>query len=111
MDKTSVNAVLDQKTGLTISVSLSCPRILPGVSPTLTCPSKRSLPSEIFGVIAEFLAGDNALLTLANVNILNHDIHQETLPVLYETVWATGEYMHNEHYRALRISTGFRYTK
>jgi hypothetical protein len=45
-----------------------------------------SLPSEVLAVVAEFLAGECALGTLASLNVINHDIHEETLPVLFETV-------------------------
>lgn len=51
---------------------------MPGIKPTL--------PSEIYGVIAEFLAGMHAFGTLSRLNIVNHGVHEETLPVLFETV-------------------------
>jgi hypothetical protein len=40
----------------------------------------------VWGIIAELLGGKCALKTLASVNVINHDIHEMTLPVLYETV-------------------------
>lgn len=48
--------------------------------------SQPTLPYDIFGVVAEFLVGKHLFGTLANLNIANHGIHEETLPVLYETV-------------------------
>lgn len=50
-----------------------------------TCPT-RPLTSEMHCIIAGFLAADNALLALANYNIANRQVHQATLPALYETV-------------------------
>ena len=44
------------------------------------------LPHDVFGIIAEFLAGSHELGTLANLNVANHGMYDETLPVLYETV-------------------------
>jgi hypothetical protein len=47
-----------------------------------------SLPIEVLVMIAEFLAGDDFLGTLAHLNLASRMIHQETLPILYETaVW------------------------
>ncbi|KAJ9118532.1 hypothetical protein QFC22_003751 [Naganishia vaughanmartiniae] len=45
-----------------------------------------SLPAEVCGIISEFLAWDQAFGTLASLNLASHDILDETLPVLYETV-------------------------
>lgn len=44
------------------------------------------LPLDVYGVIAEFLAGSFAFATLANLNVANHSIWDETTPVLYETL-------------------------
>lgn len=44
-----------------------------------------SLPIEVLVMISEFLAGDDCLGTLADFNVASRVIHQETLPVLYET--------------------------
>jgi hypothetical protein len=46
----------------------------------------RQLPTELVVVIAEFLAGDLALGSLAQLNLATRAIHEETLPVLFETV-------------------------
>jgi hypothetical protein len=43
------------------------------------------LPLDVYGVIAEFLAGAHAFKSLSHLNIANHTVHDETLPVLYET--------------------------
>lgn len=48
------------------------------------------LPLDIYGVIAEFLAGAFAFRTLANLNVANHGIRDETTPILYETVMFDG---------------------
>jgi hypothetical protein len=40
----------------------------------------------VCGIIAEFVAGDHTFGALANLNIVNHDTHEGTLAVLYETV-------------------------
>ncbi|KAJ9091793.1 hypothetical protein QFC21_007096 [Naganishia friedmannii] len=44
------------------------------------------IPVEMYSVIAEILAGDQAFGTLANLNLANHAIRDETLPVLFETL-------------------------
>jgi hypothetical protein len=38
------------------------------------------------GVVAEFLAGAHAFGTLASLNIASHNVHELTLPILYETL-------------------------
>jgi hypothetical protein len=48
--------------------------------------ARPQLPTELVAVIAEFLAGDLALGSLAQLNLTTRAIHQETLPVLFETV-------------------------
>ncbi|KAJ9091790.1 hypothetical protein QFC21_007093 [Naganishia friedmannii] len=45
-----------------------------------------AFPTEIYGIIGQFLAGDAAFGTLASLNTANHSIRDETLPMLYETV-------------------------
>lgn len=49
------------------------------------------LPLDIYGVIADFLAGSFAFGTLANLNVASHFIREETLPVLYETLLMNDE--------------------
>ncbi|KAJ9092576.1 hypothetical protein QFC19_008684 [Naganishia cerealis] len=44
------------------------------------------LPLERYGLIAEFLIGDQAFGSLANLSLVNRSVHAETLPVLYDTV-------------------------
>jgi hypothetical protein len=44
------------------------------------------LPPDIFEVIASHLAGDNALRSLANLNVASRTIHEATNSTLYETV-------------------------
>lgn len=47
-----------------------------------------SLPSDVITVIAAHLAGDCAFRSLASLNIADHETHEGTLPVLYETLLA-----------------------
>lgn len=48
------------------------------------------LPMELMVLIAEFLTGSHSLKTLAALNVTNHELHEELLPVLYETlVWVS----------------------
>jgi hypothetical protein len=48
------------------------------------------LPMELIIIIAEFLAGSHALKSLASLNVANQEIHEELLPILYETlVWVS----------------------
>ncbi|KAJ9123946.1 hypothetical protein QFC22_000737 [Naganishia vaughanmartiniae] len=44
------------------------------------------LPADIFEVIASHLAGDNALRSLANLNVASRTVHEATNSTLYETV-------------------------
>jgi hypothetical protein len=44
------------------------------------------LPVELFAVITEFLIGDLAFGTAANLNVVSKAVRSETLPILYETV-------------------------
>lgn len=48
--------------------------------------SQPELPADIYGLFAEFLAGSCSFAALASLNLVNRIIHNETLPVLYETV-------------------------
>lgn len=41
---------------------------------------------DVIEIIARKLAEDNALKTLAQLNLVSHDVHEETLPALYETL-------------------------
>ncbi|KAJ9092584.1 hypothetical protein QFC19_008692 [Naganishia cerealis] len=41
---------------------------------------------DILITICEFLAGDLAFGTIADVNVANHAVHTDTLSILYETV-------------------------
>jgi hypothetical protein len=60
------------------------------------------LPVDIYGVIAEFLAGAFAFGTLANLNVADHGIRDVTTPVLYETLLLDRE-LDWERYRSGRI--------
>jgi hypothetical protein len=44
------------------------------------------MPTDVLVIVVEFLAGDHAFGTLANLSLADRDIRDETLPVLYETV-------------------------
>lgn len=63
--------------------------------------------------MAECLAGDHALGSLANLNLADHRIRDETLPVLYETLFMDN--IHNLPYYKDRVDLpnveAFRYTK
>lgn len=59
------------------------------------------LPVELMVIISEFLLGDGAFGTLASLNTTCHVVHQETAPVLNETLvldsekgWWNEEYQH-----------------
>jgi hypothetical protein len=45
------------------------------------------IPVELFSVIGGFLAGDLCFGTLANLNVASKAVMEETLPVLYETIF------------------------
>jgi hypothetical protein len=45
-----------------------------------------SLPAELWETVAEFLAGDNKLGSLASLNVTNRNFHQITSAVLWTTV-------------------------
>jgi hypothetical protein len=63
-------------------------------------------------VVAEFLAGAHCFGTLANLNIASHNVHDQTLPVLYETL-LLDDFGNLRHYRKrdCPVPVGFRYTK
>jgi hypothetical protein len=45
------------------------------------------LPAELLEIIAEFLAGEFKLGSLANLNVASRDMHEITSAVLWTTVW------------------------
>lgn len=45
------------------------------------------MPVELFGVVAEHLIGDHAFVTTASLNMTCQAVRQETLPILWETVF------------------------
>jgi hypothetical protein len=45
-----------------------------------------SLPGEVWAVAAEILASENDSSSISHLNASNWEIHDATLPVLYETV-------------------------
>jgi hypothetical protein len=67
---------------------------------------------DVLGVVAEFLAGDHAFGTLANLSIASHVTREVTLSVLYETLLLDNA-KNLAHYRkrTFPIPAGFRYTK
>jgi hypothetical protein len=71
------------------------------------------LPVELLVIVSEFLAGDHCLGTLANFNVASSTVHQETLPVLYETaVWRYEERRDAEKQWAhSRSDRGWKYVK
>lgn len=56
------------------------------------------IPLDVLGVVAEFVAGAHCFGTLANLNIANHDLHDQTLPVLSETL-LLDDFGNLRHYR------------
>jgi hypothetical protein len=74
----------------------------------------REIPLDVFGVISKFLAGDFAFGTLANLNVANHGIRDETFPILYETV-CLDNIKNLPHYGGggskVPRPAGFKYTK
>jgi hypothetical protein len=63
-------------------------------------------------VISEFLAGSFPFGTLANLNIGNHDLHEATLPVLFETVLFDRIQSYPLHrHPDIAPPAGFRYTR
>ncbi|KAJ9116304.1 hypothetical protein QFC22_004744 [Naganishia vaughanmartiniae] len=44
------------------------------------------LPIDMIVIVAEFIAGSRDLMTLASLNVASRDIHEGSLPVLYETL-------------------------
>lgn len=68
------------------------------------------IPSELWGTIAEFLAFDDGIFSLPDLNVANREIHEGTLPVLYETVKLKKE---DAFTRSIGNGTldGFKYTK
>jgi hypothetical protein len=44
------------------------------------------LPIELFVLIGQFLAGEQLFATLAAFNVSCRPVHEETLPILYETL-------------------------
>lgn len=74
------------------------------------------LPLDVYGVIAEFLAGAFAFGTLASLNVANHLIRDETTPVLYETLLLDREvdwrrYRSGDPYDDLPPKASLAYTK
>lgn len=67
---------------------------------------------DVLGVVAEFLAGAHAFGTLASLNIASHDVHELTLPILYETLLLDdfGSLAHCRE-RNCPIPAGFLYTR
>lgn len=68
------------------------------------------IPAELWGIIAEFLAWDDGIHTLPSLNRANREIHEGTLPVLYETVWLEDEAAFTRCIGEKNLP-GFKYTK
>ncbi|KAJ9121274.1 hypothetical protein QFC24_004615 [Naganishia onofrii] len=67
------------------------------------------IPTDVFAVIAEILAGSRDLETLAHLNIASRQIHAGTLPVLYETLVFSDEKALSNAFQ--RPPLGWKYTK
>ncbi|KAJ9096860.1 hypothetical protein QFC21_005133 [Naganishia friedmannii] len=68
------------------------------------------LPTDVFVVVAEILVGDRDLHASAQLNLVNRQIHESTLPVLYETVIFANQ---KAFERSMRFTNpkGWKYTK
>jgi hypothetical protein len=83
MQQGNIVETLRQLEGMPVSAIHQCSRI--GADPSLS-QTAPELPSDVFEVIASHLAGDNALRSLANLNVASRMIHEATNSTLYETV-------------------------
>jgi hypothetical protein len=72
----------------------------------------QDVSASIINTIAEFLAGSNALGTLASLHLANHAIRDATLPILYETV-LMDDVERLEYYKdgLVNVPKGFQNTK
>ncbi|KAI5449534.1 hypothetical protein NCC49_004597 [Naganishia albida] len=70
------------------------------------------LPVKIYAVIAEHLIGQHAFRTTASLNAVSRAVHEETLPILYETFFVD-EYEETipEESRGVYLPDGIRFTK
>jgi hypothetical protein len=70
------------------------------------------LPIEVYGTIADLLAGDQAFGTLASLNLTSRAVREETLPVLFETL-LFDDYVELAQWMRKRshVPIGFRHTK
>lgn len=64
------------------------------------------LPVELIVSIAEILAGDLCFGSIANLNIACRIVHEETLPVLYETLELQYSQLNTEANAAECLSSG-----
>lgn len=71
-----------------VSMTLSTPPDVTQMQSTaqLASPSTMRLPLDVIGAMAEILAEDCQLQTLAALNRTSHLVHEETLPALYHSV-------------------------
>jgi hypothetical protein len=65
---------------------------------------------ELIVTVAEFLVGDFAFGTAANLSLASHAVHQETLGVLYETL-CLDRIAPFDYLETFKGSAGFKYTK
>ncbi|KAJ9112498.1 hypothetical protein QFC22_006245 [Naganishia vaughanmartiniae] len=65
---------------------------------------------KVLTVVAEVLAGDNDLSTLARLNRASRSVHEGTLPILYETVKFDHEQAVERSVGLAKINKGFVYT-
>lgn len=69
-----------------------------------------AMPGEVWGIVAGFLAYDEGAFSLTNLNCTSREIHQGTLPVLYETVRLKSEKAFERAIGSVNLK-GFKYTK
>lgn len=82
------------RSSISLANAQSLPRPLRSIdmSSSIECQQEfgtasRCLPVELLVVVAEFLTGDLCFGTVANLNATCNIVHQETLPVLFETTF------------------------
>ncbi|KAJ9115800.1 hypothetical protein QFC22_004941 [Naganishia vaughanmartiniae] len=67
------------------------------------------IPTDVVAMIAEILTGSRDLETLARLNVASNELHEGTLPVLYETVTFTDERALRHAFR--KLPAEWRYSK
>jgi hypothetical protein len=77
---------------------------------TTTIQHVPEVPTEIWGTIAEFLASDDGIFSLPQLNVASRETFEGTLPVLYETVKLRDEEAFTRSIGNVNLK-GWKYTK